>query len=117
MILADDTDKVYAEILKDPKIQHIVRDARLFDGLRTNEAWQRLHQMVGAKREKWMQAMLSRLMGPKRGWPSTEEIAHHQGFYQGAMFVLEHPEHAEKSLERAATLAWAMLQEKAEDDG
>lgn len=115
--MSDDLDHVYDEILKDPKIQHIVKDARLFDSLRENEAWKRLHQMVEAKRARWMDSISARFMGPQRTWPKPEEIAYYQGFYQGAKFVLAHPEHAEQSLERAATLAWAMLQERVEEDG
>ena len=110
------SDHVYDEILNDPKIQRIVKDARLFDSLRENEAWKRLYQMTKAKHDRWMAAIARRFMGPQSGWPSSEEIAYYQGFYQGAMFVLEHPEHAEASLERAATLAWAMIQEREEED-
>jgi hypothetical protein len=113
--IADDDDRVFQEILKDPKVAGIVRDARLFDSLRTNEAWKRLHQLVEAKKERWMRTVAERFMGPQRNWPKPEEIAYYQGFYYGAQFVLRHPEHAEHSLERAATLAWAMLQERAEE--
>jgi len=109
---ADDGDRVFEQILKDPKIAGVVRDAQLFDALRTNEGWRRLFRIVEAKQERWQSNILRRLMGPKKGWPSTEEIAFNQGFYYGAQFVLRHPEYAEQSLERAATLAWAMLQEK-----
>ena len=108
-----------SRLRRDPersKIQRIVKDARLFDSLRENEAWKRLYQMTKAKHDKWMAAIARRFMGPQSGWPSSEEIAYYQGFYQGAMFVLEHPEHAEASLERAATLAWAMIQEREEED-
>lgn len=113
---ADDGNHIWDEILKDPKIAPIVRDARLFDSLRTNEAWKRLHQMVEAKRERWMRSVAERFMGPQRGWPKPEEIAYYQGFYYGAQFVLRHPEHAEQSLERAATMAWAMIQEREAED-
>jgi hypothetical protein len=110
------SDRVFDAILKDPKIAGIVRDARLFDGLRTNEAWIRLHKIVEAKHDRWQAAILKRLMGPKKNWPESEEIAFNQGFYYGAQFVLRHPEYAEQSLERAATIAWAMLQEKEDED-
>lgn len=111
----DRLDRVANEILKDPRIQNIVKDARLFDSLRENEAWKRLHQMVEAKREKWMRGVTLRFMGPKRNWPAPEEIAYYQGFYEGAIYVLRHPEHAEKSLERAATMAWALAQAETEE--
>lgn len=112
----DDNDHVFDEILNDPKIQAIVKDARLFDSLRENVAWQRLHEMVNAKKQRWMDSMSNRFMGPQKNWPKPEEIAYYQGFYQGAKFVLAHPEHAERSLERAATLAWAMLQADQEEE-
>lgn len=94
-----------------PKIAQVAADARLFDSLRTSPGWQRLYEHVQAKQGKWMQSILSRLMGPKKRWPEPEEIAYHQGFYQGAIFVLAHPEHAEANLERAARVAWAMTYE------
>ena len=114
--MSEESNHVFDQILKDPKIAGIVRDARLFDGLRTNEAWKRLHQLVEAKEDRWQGAILKRLMGPKKQWPTTEEIAFNQGFYYGAQFVLRHPEYAEQSLERAATMAWAMLQAESEDE-
>jgi hypothetical protein len=94
-----------------PKVAKIVADARLFDSLRTDPGWQRLFERVRAKEGKWMQSVLNRLMGPKRNWPEPTEIAYYQGFYQGAVFVLAHPEHAEANLERAARLAWIMSEE------
>jgi hypothetical protein len=101
-----------AEKLKtNPRIQQIAADARLFDALRSDPGWRRLFEHTQAKRGKWMDSILSRLMGPKKYWPAVEEIAYHQGFYQGAIFVLAHPEYAEKNLERAARMAWAMTYE------
>ena len=114
--MSEASDRVFDKILKDPKIAGIVRDARLFDSLRSNEAWQRLFRMVEAKEDRWQGAILRRLMGPKKNWPAPEEIAFNQGFFYGAQFVLRHPEYAEQSLERAATMAWAMLQAESEDE-
>lgn len=95
-----------------PKVAQIVADARLFDRLRSDPGWQRLYEHVQAKQGRWMQTVLKRLMGPKKHWPEPEEIAYYQGFYQGAIFVLAHPEHAEANLERAASVAWAMAYEE-----
>lgn len=101
-----------AELLeRDPKIQAIVADARLFDSLRSNAGWQRLYERTLSRKARWMEAINKRFMGPKKNWPEPEEIAYYQGFYQGAIFVLAHPEHAEENLERAARLAWMMTYE------
>lgn len=98
-----------------PKVAQVVADARLFDSLRSDPGWQRLFEHVKAKQGKWMQSILDRMMGPKKRWPEPEEIAYHQGFFQGAVFVLAHPEHAEANLERAARIAWAMSYEEDTD--
>lgn len=100
-------DQIVDLLLKgNPKIHQVVADARMFDGLREQPGWQRLYSMVVAKQDKWMQDISKRLMGPKKRWPDSDEIAYHQGFFQGALFVLAHPEYAEKNLERSARLAW-----------
>jgi hypothetical protein len=102
-----------AERLKnDPKIAQIVADARLFDSLRQEPGWRRLYEHVTAKKSRWMGQLSERMMGRKERWPTPEEIAYYQGFYQGAVFVLAHPEHAEANLERAASMAWAMTYEE-----
>lgn len=62
-----------------------------------------------------MQSILKRLMGPQKNWPSTEEIAYHKGFYEGAIFVLAHPEHAEQNLEKAARIARVLTEEDAQE--
>lgn len=105
-------NRIAERLLKEnPKVAQVVADARIFDSLRTNVGWQRLFEHVSAKKSTWMEGILTRLMGPKKFWPQTEEIAYHKGFYEGAFFVLAHPEHAEKNLERAARIAWSMTYE------
>lgn len=97
------------------RLPKIVADARLFNDLREDPAWRRLYEVVTAKKQRWMDSVSNRFMGPKKYWPEPEEIAYYQGFYQGAIFVLSHPEHAEANLERAAKLAWALSQEDTEE--
>lgn len=109
------SNRVVERLLKDPKIAQVVADARLFDSLRAEPAWQRLFEHVSAKRDRWMQSILKRLMGPQKSWPSTEEIAYHKGFYEGAVFVLAHPEHAEQNLEKAARIARVLTEEDAQE--
>lgn len=109
-------DKIVERLAKDPRVQQIVADAHLFDSLRSEPGWQRLFTMVQAKKGRWMDSITRRLMGPQKQWPTPEEIAYYQGFYQGAVFVVAHPEHAEKNLESAAQVAWAMSFGEDEDD-
>lgn len=113
------TDEIIAKLMKDPqratRINQIVADARLFDSLRENAGWQRLYERVLSKKARWMQYVLDRFMGPKKNWPEPTEIAYYQGFYQGAVFVLAHPEHAEENLERAARIAYVMSYEEEEE--
>jgi hypothetical protein len=109
------TDAIIERLMKDParaeRINQIVADARLFDGLRENAGWQRLYERVLSKKSRCMQYVLDRFMGPSKNWPAVEEIAYYQGFYQGAVFVLAHPEHAEENLERAARIAYVLAYE------
>lgn len=103
--------RIADRLVQEPKIAKIVSDARLFDALRSDPGWQRLFERVNARKGRWMDTIMQRFMGPKSRWPEPEEIAYHQGFYQGAIFVLSHPEYAEANLERAARLAWVMTYE------
>jgi hypothetical protein len=99
-----------------PRVREIVREARLYDSLRENEAWQRLAQRVREARDRYLTDVARRLMSGRE--VSKEEIAYMRGFYYGARWIIEHPEEAEKSLERAARAAWRMaaLEQAAQDD-
>lgn len=97
---------------RDPKVQAIVADAHLFDSLRENSAWKRLYEKVMAQKERYMRGLAERLMGPKYRHPSPEEIAFHKGYYQGAVNVLIAPEVAELNLERAARIAWLLVNQE-----
>lgn len=112
----DRADRILALLSRDAKVQKVVADARLYDSLRENPAWKRLFDMVATKRSRWMEEVASRFMRPQRFWPKPEEIAYYQGFYQGAFFVLAHPEHAERNLEKVARVAWAMTLEGEEEE-
>lgn len=107
---------IVERLAKNPRVQQIVADARIFDELRMNPAWQRLYSMVRNDQEKVYAKISKRVLGPKDNWPTPEEVAYYRGFYQGAIFVLSHPEHAEKNLEKAAKTAWLMYGEEATDN-
>lgn len=104
-------NRIAERIKRDPRIAQVVADAQAFDALRLDPGWQRLYNRVVARKARWMERVMLLFMGPKKHWPEPEEIAYYQGFYQGAVFVLAHPEHAEANLERAARLAWMMTYE------
>ncbi len=93
---------------QDPKIRRIVSDAHVFDDLKQMAGWRRLYETVKADKAKVMQEVAARLMKGDR--PSQEEIEYYRGFYQGAVYVLEHPAQAEANLERAARTAWVLAQ-------
>ncbi len=99
---------------KDPKIQRIVADAHIFDELRQNPGWRRLYEKVVVDKQRVTNEVARRLMAG--GKVSAEEIAYYRGFYQGAVYVLEHPAQAEKSLERAANVAWLLVQAELEKE-
>lgn len=100
-------DFVAERAREQPKVQQIVREARLYDSLRESEAWQRLAQRVRDDREHYLSGVARRLMAGQK--VSPEEIAYMRGFYFGARWIIEHPEKAEESLERAARDAWRMV--------
>lgn len=106
-------NRVLERVSRDPKIQQVIADARMFDALRQDPGWRRLFDIVAAQKGRWMEKLAKRLMyGPR---PSPEEIAYYRGFYEGAYFVLVHPEVAENNLERAAQVAWTLYGELDED--
>jgi hypothetical protein len=108
-------DDIVEHLARDPKVQQIVADARMFDELRTHPAWRRLFEIVRIDQEKMYAKISKRVLGPAKNWPTPEEVAYYRGFYQGAIFVLAHPEHAEKNLERAARVAWTMYGGETDD--
>lgn len=96
--------------LSDPKVQRIVADVRLFEGLKENPGWRRLYEKVASDKERYLSGLSRRMMAGEKIPP--EEIAYHRGFYQGAIWVLAHPEVAEKNLERAARMAYVLAAEE-----
>lgn len=99
-----------------PRVRQIVQEAQLYDSLRENTAWQRLAQRVRDDKQRYFDGITRRLMSGKK--VEHDEIVYMRGFYYGARWIIEHPEEAEKSLERAARAAWrmAMLEQLAEDE-
>lgn len=102
---------------RDPKVAKIVEDVRIFDGLREHAGWRRLYEKVGVDQDRFLAHIARRLMSGQE--VAQREIDFHRGFYQGALWVLGHPEEAEKSLERAAQKAWAAakLEASIRDEG
>lgn len=109
-------NSIVERLAKNPRISQVIADARMFDKLREDPAWQRLFEMVQADRERTFKKIAKRIFGPKKNWPEPEEIAYYRGFYAGAIFVLSHPEHAERNLEQAAVAAWAMYGDENETE-
>lgn len=99
-------ERLLADPRRGPKIQQIIADAQMFDELRTNVGWRRLFDIVAAQKERWMRKLANRLM--RGDVPSPAEIAYYRGYYEGAYFVLVHPEVAEGNLEKAAAMAWRL---------
>ncbi len=110
-------DFVVERAKADPKVQRIVEDVKLFDGLREHQGWRRLYERVKADRERFLLGLARRLLSGDK--VDQQEIDFHRGFYQGAFWVLGHPEQAENSLERAARQAYLALQLEltSEEDG
>lgn len=108
-------DRIVEKLARDPKVQQIVADARLFDELRTHPAWHRLYDMVRADQERVYGKLAARFIKRSELWPTPEEVAYYRGFYQGAIFVLSHPEHAEANLEKAAKVAWRLYGDEQDD--
>lgn len=104
----DVADFVAERMKQDPKIQRVVADAHLFDDLRRDPGWKRLYERVVADKRRIMEGVATRLLAGEK--VTQEEIEFYRGFYQGAVFVLQHPEHAERNLERAARVAWLLVQ-------
>lgn len=107
-------DFVAEQMRKDPKIQRIVADAHLFDDLRQSQGWKRLYEKVVVDKQRVTNDLARRLMQGRK--VSAEEVAYYRGFYQGAVYVLEHPAQAERSLERAASVAWALVQNETQKE-
>lgn len=111
----DRANAIVERIAKDPRVQQIIADARMFDELRTHPAWARLYDMVRADQDRVYGKLAKRFLKRSELWPTPEEIAYYRGFYTGAVFVLSHPEHAEANLEKAAKVAWTLYGDEEDD--
>jgi hypothetical protein len=103
---------VVERMKQSPGVRIVVNDAHLFDDLQAMPGWKRLYDRVKADKARVMEGVAERLMRGKKITP--EEIEFYRGFYQGAVFVLEHPAQAEKNLERVARAAWLLVQSASE---
>lgn len=92
--------------LEDPKVQQIVANAHLFDELKRSPAWAKLYELAKKQNLKVKAVLAERLWKGEKLTP--EEVAYQKGFYQGCIWVLAHPEHAERSLETAARAAYLL---------
>lgn len=108
-------DLIADRMRRDPKIATIVSDAQMFDQLQQDPGWRRLFEKVKADKERIERSLAKRMFSRKER-PSDEEIAFYQGFYQGAVFVLGHPDKAMENLERIARIAWTLVQAEVNDD-
>lgn len=113
LVYSDDerADRILAELADNPRVQRIAADARLFSELREQPGWQRLYSLVRAKRDRWMLEVAHAFMRKQENWPSPVEISFKRGFYFGALWIISHPEEAERTLEDTARRAWAMTLE------
>ena len=103
-------DFVAEKAKKDPKVRQTIRDAHLFDSLKSHDGWKRLREHAEADRERFFVRLAKRLM--KGEQVPQDEIDFQRGFYMGVEWILGHPEEAEASLERAARRAYRMAQEQ-----
>lgn len=112
-LYADDAraDRILAELADDPKVQAVAADARMFSELRDQPGWQRLYSLVKGKRDRWMLSVAKEFMAEPERWPKPMEINFHRGYYFGALWIVSHPEQAERTLERTARRAWLMTLE------
>lgn len=98
---------------RNPKVQQIVEDVRLLGELQEHVGWRRLYERVKEDRARFMGAIARRLMAGEK--VDQREIDFHRGFYYGALWILGHPEEAEKSLERAARQAYLAVELELEE--
>lgn len=98
----------------DPKFRVIAEDARVFGELKEQRGWQRLIERLEREKEEYLRDVAVRLLDGRE--VSQREIDFMSGFYKGALYVLKHPEVAEKSFEKAARLAWVFDEHDQEVD-
>lgn len=103
---------------RDPKLQELIERANLFDDIKAHPGWRKLHDMARGQKDRFFDGVVARMWAKPPELPAIEEVAYYQGFYQGAMWVLAHPEMAEHSLYQAARAAYLLSQgrDPEEDD-
>lgn len=104
-------DFVAERARQDPKVQQIVQEAAMFDGLLQNPGWQRLRKRLEASKEAFMLDIAKRLMAGDKVNPL--EIEFKRGWFKGAEAMILTPEQAEISLEAAAAKAWQIAHREA----
>lgn len=107
-------DWLQGKLESDPKFRVIAEDARIFGELMEQRGWQRLMERLTKEREEYLRDVAVRLLDGRQ--VDQREIDFMAGFYKGALYVLKHPEQAEKSFEKAARLAWVFDEAEQEVD-
>jgi len=89
----------------------------MYDGLRDHPGFQRLRDKILEYQDGAMSVIARRLMSGEV--VDQREIDFMRGFAEGALVIVEMPEEAEKSLERAAQSAWnrALQEQLTEEEG
>lgn len=100
---------------KDGKLQELAERAAVFDDLKNHPAWRRLYELAVAEKESFFRGVTARMWNKPPVLPTESEVAYHQGFYQGALWLLAHPEMAEKSLYAAARAAYLLSQARGDE--
>lgn len=100
-------DFVAERARSDPKVQQVIQEAALFDGLLQNPGWKRLRNRLESSKDNFMLSLASRLMKGEK--VDQRELDFKRGWFKGAEAMILTPEQAEVSLEAAAAEAWRLV--------
>ena len=100
---------------QDPEIRAKIQDVRMFDGLREHQGFQHLRKKVAEQQDGFADRIARKIL--TGGEVDQREIDYMRGYIEGAMFVVMRPEVAERNLELAGRLAYALGKRELEAEG
>lgn len=91
------------------RLDRLRQEVEAFGSLREHVGWQRLLKRTIAQKEEWFEKLARKIAS---GQPLDEkfqrQVDYDRGWYDGAIYVLRHPELSEEALESALAVAWAL---------
>lgn len=91
------------------RLDRLRQEVEAFGSLRDQVGWQRLLKRTIAQKDDWFAKLARKLAsGAPLDASFQRQVDYDRGWFDGALYVLRHPELSEEALESALAVAWAL---------